>query len=71
MGYGFVYFNVPNPVNLYAPNGFLGSAVLNADATQAVLSNPNYPQTPGIYCVFAILNPLAFRWQLPSIRRPL
>ncbi|MBV6426029.1 MAG: hypothetical protein KIPDCIKN_00520 [Haliscomenobacter sp.] len=56
-GIRFVYFNVPNPVNPYAPNGFLGNAVLNADATQAVLSNPNYPQTPGIYYVFAILNP--------------
>ncbi len=56
-GVRFVYFNVPNPANPYAPNGILGNAVLNAAGTQAVLNNPNYPQTPGIYYVFAILNP--------------
>lgn len=53
----FVYFNVSNPANPYAPNGILGNATLNEAGTQAVLNNPNYPLTPGIYYVYAILNP--------------
>lgn len=57
-GIRFVYFNSPNPANVYGPPaGILGDGVLSAAADKATLSSVAFPSTPGIYYVYAVLSP--------------
>ncbi len=58
-GIRFVYFNTSNPPNVYGtPGGTLGNAQLNAEGDKAILDNAVFPSNPGIYYVFAILQPV-------------
>lgn len=56
-GIRFVYFSSSNPIDVYAPEGIIGDAVLSADKSAAQLTNGSLPSTPGLYYVFAILQP--------------
>ncbi|MFZ4425863.1 MAG: PKD-like domain-containing protein [Saprospiraceae bacterium] len=58
-GIRFVYFNTANPANVYGtPVGILGNAQLNAEGDKATLGNAVFPSNPGVYYVFAILQPV-------------